>query len=269
MMDGHTLSGMAIWDRLEIAQRQCVLWRFPTRELYVERIDIEWHILALGGNGTESETCRSFIERAGKPVSSAWRHVLNRDGSLVQPLPVLPDRPLVVRPDRSLTLLPGESSLFFLEIPVWFRLSLAGERRIRIFEEPIAVLSNTWFGDPVNGELCYALATRLHQGIESVDPCPYRTLCPLSISNDSDTDLVFDKICLHAENLSVFKSPSRLWTNRLNVIFKGTEQTTQIQVLDTPPDFESPVVLAADARQQAEGWNIRKTFGKLKYFTDF
>ncbi len=262
-------SGIGIWDGLEIAQRECVLWRFPARELYVERIDNEWHILALGGNGSECSAVRTFIERAGKPASSAWRHVLNREGSHVQPVPVLPDRPVVARPDRSLTLLPGESSLFFLEIPVWFRLCLAGEKQTRIFEEPIVVLSNTWFGDPVNGELCYALATRLHQGMESVVPLPYRALCPLFIVNESETDLVFDKICLHAENLSVFKGETRLWTNRLNVIFKGSEQTTQIQILSTPPDFETDVCLAAEARQQADAWNIRKTFGMLKYFTDF
>jgi hypothetical protein len=262
-------TGIGIWDGLEIEQKECFLWRFPTRELYVERIDVEWHILALGGSGTECSASRSLIERAGKPASSAWRHVLNREGSRVQPTPALPDRPVVVRPDRSLILLPGESSLFFLEIPVWFRLSLAGERQTRIFEEPIVVLSNTWFGDPVNGELCYALGTRLHQGIESVDPCPYRALCPLFITNESETDLVFDKICLHAENLNVFKGPSRLWTNRLNVIFKGSEQTTQIQILTTPPDLEGGVSLAAEARQPADVWNIRKTFGMLKYFTDF
>jgi hypothetical protein len=52
------------------------------------------------------------------------------------------------------------------------------------------------------------------------------------------------------------------------VIFKGTEQTTQIQILGTPPDFEPDVRLAAGAREQAASWNIRKTFGMLKYFTD-
>jgi hypothetical protein len=261
-------TGIAIWEELEIAQKECVLWRFPRREIYVERIDIEWHVLCLPSGEDGPAATRTFIERAGKPASSAWRHVLSRQESPVQPVPVLPDRPVVVRPDRPLTLLPGESALFFLELPILFRLTLSGARTAQIFEEPIVVLSNTWFGDPVNGELCYSLATRLHQGIESVDPRPYYALCPVLIDNESDMDLAFDKFCLHAENLSVFKGATRLWTNRLNVIFKGTEQTTQIQIIDTPPDFEPDVRLASEAREQAASWNIRKTFGMLKYFTD-
>ena len=46
-------------------------------------------------------------------------------------------------------------------------MNAGGVRQVQVFEEPLAVMSNTWFGDPVNGELCYVLATRLHQGMTS------------------------------------------------------------------------------------------------------
>ena len=94
-------------------------------------------------------------------------------------------------------------------------------------------------------------------------------VCPLSITNDSDTDLVFERICLHVENLSVFRSPRRLWTNLLNVLFRGPEQGTQIEIDRGPPGFEKGLALFAEARQPSAGWNIRKTFGILKSFTDF
>ncbi len=183
-------------------------------------------------------------------------------------MPILADRPLVVRSDRPLTLLQGESALFFLEIPVWFRLCTADPRQLLIFEEPLSILSNTWFGDPVNGELCYSLDVRLHQGIESVEPCAFIAVCPLSLTNDSNIDLPFEKVCLHVENLSVFKGERFLWTNRLNVVFKGPEQTTQIQIVNAQPEFEPELVLACRARQPAEGWNLKKTFSLLKYFTE-
>jgi hypothetical protein len=260
-------TGISVWDPVEIRHRQCAVWRFPPRRIFVERLDIEWHVLSLPGSGGTASS--AFIERAEKPLSSAWRHYLVRDASPVQPLPMLPDRPLVVRPDRPLTILPGERALFFLEIPVWFRLSIASEQPVRIFEEPLSILSNTWFGDPVNGELCYTLYVRLHQGIESVDPSAYLAVCPLSLTNDSDIDLPFEKLCLHAENLSVFKSEKRLWTNRLNVVFKGPDQATQIQIVNAQPDFEDGLSLVAAARQPAEAWSIRKTFSMLKYFTEF
>ena len=33
--------------------------------------------------------------------------------------------------------------------------------------------------------------------------------------------------------------------------------------------FEEGLVLLSEAREPASGWNIRRTFGVLKYFTDF
>jgi hypothetical protein len=261
--------GIEVWDPLEIEKRRCVIWRFPPKHLFVERIEHELHVLSRPVSGGETTATLCSIEKSEKPESNEWRHYLTDSASLFQPVPVLPDRPLVIRPDRSLTILPGESSQFFLQIPVWFRLTSAMERPVRIFEEPLSILSNTWFGDPVTGELCYSLAIRLHQGIESVVPSQDRAICPLFLTNDSSTDLVFEKICIHVENLSVFMSAVRMWTNRLNVIFKGSDQSTQIQIVNAAPDFEGGVSLVSGARMPTEGWNIKKTFSMLKYFAEF
>lgn len=262
-----TRTGIAVWDQLEIPQRRCALWRFDPRSIWVERVEIEWHALSIPGDG--GKEIAAFVDRAQKPKSSQWRHYLHTENVPVQPSPVLPDRPVVVRPDRALTLLPGEMAQFFVEVPVWFSLSCVDERRTRIFEEPICQLSQTWFGDPITGELCYGLATRLHQGLESIEPSAHLAVCPLGITNDSVIDLAFEKICMHVENLSVFRGPRRLWANRLNVVFKGPEQATQIEIVHAAPDLEEDLTLVAGARQPAAGWNIKKTFGMLKYFTDF
>jgi len=74
---------------------------------------------------------------------------------------------------------------------------------------------------------------------------------------------------IHVENLSVFRGPARLWANRLNVMFRGPEQATQIEIVREPPEFEHGLALAAAARMPAAGWNIRRTFGMLKSFADF
>jgi hypothetical protein len=264
----ETRAGVAVWDQVEIPQRRCALWRFSPRSIWVERVENEWHVLSIPDGGS-SRGEAALIDRTEKPASSQWRHYLHTVNAPVQPSPVLPDRPVVVKPDRALTLLPGETAQFYVEIPAWFRLSCADERSTRIFEEPICQLSQTWFGDPLTGELCYGLATRLHQGLDSVEPTPHLAVCPLSIANDSVADLAFEKICIHVENLSVFRGPERLWANSLNVVFKGSEQATQIEIVREAPAVEKGLALACTARQPASGWNIRKTFGMLKSFTDF
>jgi len=262
-------TGIAVWEPVDIPQKRCAMWRFPRRSIWVERIETEWHVLFLPETGEEGDTSYRVISRAQKPSSSQWRHYLHRDSGTMQPAPVLPDRPVVMRPDRALTLLPGQSTIFFLELPVWFRLSTSGYRPAKVFEEPLTVLSRTWFGDPVTGELCWGLATRLHHSIESVEPSADRAVCPLMIENDSESDLEFQKICLHVENLSIFRGTRHLWTNSLHAVFKGPDQATQMEIVHTPPGFEEGMVPLSEARLPSAGWNIRRTFGMLKYFTDF
>ena len=262
-------TGVAVWDSLEIPQKQCAAWRFPQRSIWVERIESEWHVLTMAERGRTADARSMFVSRKQKPESSGWRHYLQRESGGVQPSPVLPDRPMVIRPDRSLTILPGQSTVFYLELPVWFRLSTTGARSARIFEEPLCTLTRTWFGDPVNGELCWGLATRLHHSIDSVDPSSWLAVCPILIENDSDTDLQFEKICVHVENLAIFRGQRRLWANSLNVIFRGPDQASQIEIVHEPPGLEEGLALVSAAREPSAGWNIRKTFGMLKYFTDF
>jgi hypothetical protein len=262
-------TGLAVWNEWDLAPKQTAVWTFPERRIYVERIEQEWHVLAVPGATGAGEASRAIIERSKKPASSEWRHYLSRESGPVHPQPVLPDRGIVVKPDRSLTLLAGESSQFFLEIPVWLRMNAGSDRQVRVFEEPLAVLSNTWFGDPVNGELCYVLATRLHQSMSSMGPSVGRAVCPMAVTNDSATDLAFERICLHVQNLAVFRGAERLWTNSLSVLFRGADQASNIQVSAVPPEFEPDLVPAALARQPAESWDIRRTFSRIREFADF
>jgi hypothetical protein len=262
-------TGLAVWNELDLGHKQTVVWTFPERTIYVERVEQEWHVLSVACRQNACAATRALIERSLKPASSEWRHYLSRESGLLRPHPVLPDRGIVAKPDRSLTLLAGESAQFFLEIPVWFRLNAGRERQVQVFEEPLAVMSNTWFGDPVNGELCYVLATRLHQGTSSIVPAPWRAVCPMAVTNDSATDLAFERICLHVQNLAVFRGAERLWTNGLSVLFRGAEQASHIQVSPGPPDFEPDLAPEAPARVPAESWDIRKTFSRIREFADF
>lgn len=127
-------------------------------------------------------------------------------------------------------------------------------------------MNRAWFGDPYTGELCYSLATRLHQTIESVPFSGFEAVCPLFISNESDTTLAFTKICLHMETVAVYIG-SRLWTNQISVVFKGSEQTTQIQIDKAAPIFEKNLLMICDAREQTESRFIRRTFSMFKYFS--
>ena len=120
-------TGIAVWDQVEIPQKTMRRVAIPPAQhlggAHRERVARPLPAGARSGSGrAPHRSCRA--PRSRHPPQ--WRHYLHRESGPVQPSPVLPDRPVVIRPDRALTLLPGQSTVFFLEIPVWFRLSTIG-----------------------------------------------------------------------------------------------------------------------------------------------
>ena len=268
------MENFSIWDPVEIPVGRCVSWKLGSLLLWTERYENEWHVLPVySGDEADSGMDFSFRNKTEKPISTDWRHYLLREGLWAAPMPAMPDRPIVMRPDRALVLLPGERARFFISLPICFRLligkSAVAKNKRKLYEFPIVPMANAWFGDPVSGELCYFTAVRLYPEFDQTPLSPVRAVCPLMISNESDKDLSFDRICLHTEFLGIYRGPSRFWTNEVNVIFKGSDQATQIMPSKTAPSFNGQTKLVCEARQVIENWYFKKTFSILKQFTGF
>lgn len=264
------MDGFSIWNPAEIETGRCVSWKLGKLSLWAERYEREWHVLPLYAEEELEPTFDSDAKK-DKPVSSEWRHYVLREGGWAVPRPAMPDRAVILRPDRILVLLPGERACFFLPLPLWFRLMIgpAPESGKTLIELPIEPQPNAWFGDPISGELCYFSSSRLYPDVSAIPPSPFNAVCPLQISNESDKELSFDRICLHTEFLGVYHGESRFWTNEVNVVVRGADQATQIQPAKGPPDLDGVCRTLAPPRQVAENWYFKRTFDRLKYFTGF
>jgi len=268
------MEGFSVWEPVDIGVGQCVVWRLGTLALWVERYEQEWHVLPLYDEEDVAAKASFLVrDRAEKPASSDWRHYLLRENERVIPQPAMMDRSIVIRPDRVLFLLPGERALFFISLPLWFRLNVQKSQGVgsarKLLEFPIQRMANAWFGDPVSGDLCYFAATRLYPDFAQIPHSPVHAICPLWISNESDKELSFDRICIHTDFLGIYRGQSRLWTNEINVLFKGTDHATHIQPAKTAPQLDGATVIIAEARQQIENWYVKRTFDLLKSFTGF
>ncbi|MFA6504632.1 MAG: hypothetical protein WCT14_00970 [Treponemataceae bacterium] len=268
------MEGLSIWSPVDIDVGTCVSWKIGNFSLWTERYEQEWHVLQqYSDTVTDSEPVFTVNARSDKPSSSNWKHYLLREGNRAFPVPAMMDRPVVIRPDRGLILLPGEHSHFFLSLPVWFRLLIGKKSDWKaakpLFEFPIHPMANAWFGDPVSGELCYFTTARLYPDFESIPLSPINVVCPLWISNESDKELPFDRICLHTEFLGIYRGQNRLWTNAVNVTFKGTEQDTLIQASKKAPPHDGAAQLLTEARQTIDNRYFKRTFNLIKSFTGF
>ena len=268
------MEDFSIWNPVEIGTGPCASWNWGRLRLWTERYEQEWHLLPIYGEAEEgAEPGFAIRGKEEKPPSADWRHYLLRDGPWATPLPVMMDRPLIVRPDRALVLLPGEQARFFISLPVWFRLligkTVVPESGRRLQEFPVIPMANAWFGDPVSGELCYFIAARLYPEFEQIPYSSVHAVCPLWISNESDKDLSFDRICLHTEFLNIYRGTRRFWTNEVSVLFKGSDQETRLQPSKSAPTLDGAAVLVSGSRKLIELWHFKKTFDLLKQFTGF
>jgi len=238
----------------------------------VEHYEREWHLLPVYHREAEEPVGFSLRDKTEKPFSTEWKHYLLREGNLAAPAPVMPDRAVILRPDRVLVIPPDEKAQFFVSLPAAFRLSVgvsAVGRMKLLCEYPIVPMPGAWFGDPVSGELCYFSEARFFPVPSQIPRSPLHAVCPLLISNESDKELQFDRICLHTEFLGVYRSLERFWTNEVNVLFRGPEHVTQILPSKSPPQFEGAARLVSRPRQAVENWYFKRTFDLLKYFTGF
>jgi len=207
-------------------------------------------------------------ESTEPPPVEGWSRFVTLQQEELSILPALPDRPLVVRPFMRISLLPGRWAQFFITVPVWVSLAARKVKKQTVFEEfPSQVLSSTWFGDTTGGELCYALHTPLlREEPEGIIP-PHQVVCPLIIRNQSNITLDFQRLCIHVENLEIFHTPRGLFTNQVQVVFKGDDQATQIEIAKRPNKDGVSIELLRPPREPMSRSVLRKTFDSIKEMT--
>jgi hypothetical protein len=180
--------------------------------------------------------------------------------------PVFPDRPLVVKPEHPFTLLRRAEARLYVRIPVWVCLEVVeeGRRKTTVLTEiPTEPLSDTWWGDFLDGELAYWLSTKGRRAVTPDLFHPHLVMATLQLSNLSEDDLAVEKLALRVEHLSIYLKDDQLWAEEVRVHYHGEEEGSEIHMDDEPPvEAEGAVELSA-ARAQARSLRAR-TFARLR-----
>lgn len=187
-----------------------------------------------------------------------------REGDIqkIQLLPVFPDLPLVVKSEYSLNISSGTKIQVFARIPIWIRISVA-HNEYQLMEIPIIKLSRTWFGTPLEGELCYHATTKARRSLSKVDPKPYLVNCPIQISNKSQEDLNFENFCYRVERLKIFQNNMGLWADETQVIYHGESLNSDIIMTGKLPEGIKEEQLLTRPRKEVKKSLATRTFSRL------
>lgn len=259
-----------LWSLAAIEPETTYYASFGTLEVWLKRSSEDWYLASRQIEEQRPVSALAKI-RAGTELEELdWkRWVAGEEPSQVRFLPAMPDRPVVVRPRYPLSVPKGNSVLFFVNIPLWIRVIVGGEDDILLCELPSITLSNTWFGEPTAGELCYSLKTRALRDLEEVSNHPHMVTCPVNVSNQAPSDLDFERICVRVEHLHVYRGKSRLWTNQVEVVFKGEELSSQVIIRKYAPSVEGTSERLCPARQPVDKSLLKKSFSFLRSLTGF
>jgi len=229
---------MSVWDRpllIHAGQRARLL--LGARVMWAERRTGQW---LLGGRDVVDDgRAEALLEvvPAGEvpPEDGAVTSRIAAAGaeSELRILPRPPDRPVVARPELALTVPSGQTTRVFVGVPVWIS---AVDRGQTLTEVASVALSETWFGNPREGELGYATRTFLSMDLSTIPRRPYRALCPCEVRNESDEPLVLERVRLPAPSLSVFEDAAgQLWTCPVKMVRGRAEGLAEVSVSDKAP----------------------------------
>lgn len=252
-----------IWQRFQITDEKCHKCQIGPLKIWMRRQNDEWMVASIN-DAEQIEMINVSVEEHIPEELDWYRYVLSGNSQTVELIPVAPDRSVVVRPESILKIESGARVLFFVLIPVWIRIAIGTQRKHPLNELPSKVLSNTWFGEPHEGELCYYLKTWAKRSLEGLTPRPHQMVCPVEINNGSSTDLLFKRLCIRTGFLSIYKGASWLWTNKVFVQFRGVNQTSKIKYDNAIPEFEADCRLIGHPRQKPVREFSIKSFDNFK-----
>ena len=199
------------------------------------------------------------------PDDILWsRWPLKVNNRIIQLVPLLPDRAVVIKPESPFRIIKSEQVQVYTRVPIWVQMNVINNEVLHLTDIPSTVLSNTWFGSVLEGELCYWISSGLRQSIE-IDPRrPHMAICPILLINHSEEELLIERIYLHVDNLSLYISNRQLWSDETQIEYKGKEQISHISVSGKAPAESVSAVLITPPRNPVKKSFVAKTFSTLK-----
>ena len=248
------------WGEHEILPGKVYGWSVGDLKLWCRRTSQEIQIAR-----QRLACCQDGTKMKDPPNNISWsRFALRKEHPSIRISPIFPDRPVVVKLESPVKLNQGVQARIYFRVPIWLKIELTTREPIVLAEIPSVVLSNTWFGSFVEGELCYWISSSARREIEPDPNRDYLAICAIQLVNKSDVDLLIEKLCLRVANLSLFFDEIQLWSDDTRVIYKGEDATSQIDFIGKPP-IETPTAeLITSPRNPIKKGLVAKTFASLR-----
>lgn len=250
------------WESCRVNEGETRWWALGPLLVGVQRKTREWRVgyeYFTGG-----DAIRPVSERSVDELETATRFIFSDPGDELRLSPALADRPVVTKPVSPLYLPPGEETMMFVSSQVWVRVEATQPGKV-LLDVPSMRPSDTWLGSSTReGELCYASRTHGRLSLDDLPQQPFRAVTPLQIVNESQSELLLERIGLPVPNLSLYASQSGgLWTQKVGMRCSGDSRLAALRLKAQPPrQAGNPILITGPRIVRQEGVLIR-AFGSI------
>lgn len=214
------------WTTRTIPDGRWIRQDFGPLSLIVMNHFSEWRVATFPAGAPENCACEGAADELSEALP--WER-WDRDpkDSRCHFRPAYPPLPVVARPRSVLNLSPQGTATFFIGIPAW--IEIFGEcqgKMTYLTAIPSEVMSKTWHGSPLAGNLGYALKTYARR-VSEPDIWPdHEIVCSIGIVNERVEYLPFERLYLETQHLAVFGKDQRLWGNAARIRSNPVENAT-------------------------------------------
>jgi hypothetical protein len=249
------------WSPRRMGEDRVTMVRLGPLRLWLARAEREWGFAFEHGEGADLSDITQVPEDV-VPTGLDWTKVLfEKSPREYQVKPTVPDRPVVVKPTFPVLIPDGEYGTFYSLLPCFLKITLSvGKTETTLATIPSRMLSDTWFGSAVDGELCYSLPFTAERDPDDLEPLPHHIICPIEVHNRSEEDLKFEKLCFRPRFIGIYCGDSRLWSSRVSIQHEGSYRGTTVRYHTTPPEGDPNLVQISKPESREEHRLSRLTF---------
>jgi len=241
------------WSSRRIGEDRVTMIRLGPLRLWLARAEEEWGVAYEHGEVLDMHDISQVPEDVA-PSTLHWTKTLFKNAPReYQLLPTVPDRPLVVKPSDPVRVPPGETGIFFCLLPVFLKVFVSQRKtETTLLTVPTRPLSDTWFGSPIAGELCYSLPIKAEQDISQLEPLPNHAVCRIAVTNRSHEVLQIGKLCYRPQYIGLYGGNAHLWASGIRIRHEGQHKGNVIHYDQSAPEDEADLLLLAKPVRREE-----------------
>ncbi len=137
--------------------------------------------------------------------------------------PALPSKPMVFK-GAMLNVLPRQRLTFFLKIPLSMHIYTSKKLPENLLKEVVyKKLSDTWFGEPDNGEAAFALQSEYFLDFDKIETSECEAICPITVFNNSPKNLSLQRLIIRNDFIALYKNENKIVCSEVLIEYKGNE----------------------------------------------